>query len=77
MDFGDASLQNCIFPNLLFAFLGAGLNPNLLPQELPTWIQGKLGKQYLRNKVTLHWESNPGPTPILLLLLAQVLAHPL
>ena len=28
-----------------------------------TRVQCKLGKQYLRNKVTLHWESNPGPTP--------------
>ena len=28
------------------------------------WIQYKLGKQYLWNKVTLPWESNPGPTPI-------------
>ena len=29
-----------------------------------SWIQSKLGKQYLWNKVTLPWESNPGPTPI-------------
>ena len=29
-----------------------------------TWIQCKLGKQYLVKKVTLPWESNPGPTPI-------------
>ena len=28
------------------------------------WIQYKLGKQYLWNKGTLPWESNPGPTPI-------------
>ena len=29
-----------------------------------TWIQCKLGKQYLVKKCTLPWESNPGPTPI-------------
>ena len=29
-----------------------------------TWIQCKLGKQYLVKKFTLPWESNPGPTPI-------------
>ena len=29
-----------------------------------TWIQCKLGKQYLLKKFTLPWESNPGPTPI-------------
>ena len=29
-----------------------------------TWIQCKLGKQYLLKKVTLPWESNPEPTPI-------------
>ena len=28
-----------------------------------TWIQCKLGKQYLEKKFTLPWESNPGPTP--------------
>ena len=28
------------------------------------WIQYKLGKQYLLKKITLPWESNPGPTPI-------------
>ena len=28
------------------------------------WIQYKLGKQYLVKKITLPWESNPGPTPI-------------
>ena len=28
------------------------------------WIQCKLGKQYLLKKITLPWESNPGPTPI-------------
>ena len=27
------------------------------------WIQYKLGKQYLLKKITLPWESNPGPTP--------------
>ena len=29
-----------------------------------TWIQCKLGEQYLWKKVTLPWESNPEPTPI-------------
>ena len=29
-----------------------------------TWIQCKLGKQYLVKKCTLPWESNPGPTPV-------------
>ena len=29
-----------------------------------TWIQCKVGKQYLEKKFTLPWESNPGPTPI-------------
>ena len=29
-----------------------------------TWIQCKLGKQYLVKKFILPWESNPGPTPI-------------
>ena len=28
------------------------------------WIQCKLGKQYFLKKITLPWESNPGPTPI-------------
>ena len=28
------------------------------------WIQYKLGKRYLLKKMTLHWESNPVPTPI-------------
>ena len=35
-----------------------------LHQGLAQWIQCKLGKQYLWKKVTLPWESNPGPTPI-------------
>ena len=37
--------------------------PNHLPR-MTQWIQYKLGKQYLLKKVTLPWESNPGPTPI-------------
>ena len=28
------------------------------------WIQYKLGKRHLRNKGTLPWESDLGPTPI-------------
>ena len=35
-----------------------------LHQGMAQWIQYKLEKQYLWNKVTLPWESNPGPTPI-------------
>merc|ERR1711994_667262 len=37
--------------------------PNHLPR-MTQWIQYKLGKQDLLKKVTLPWESNPGPTPI-------------
>ena len=54
------------------ARLGSGVVKNLgcwswWPNHLPRmtqWIQYKLGKQYLLKKVTLPWESNPGPTPI-------------
>ena len=35
-----------------------------LHQEMAQWIQYKLGMQYLWNKVTLPWESIPGPTPV-------------
>ena len=34
-----------------------------LHQEMAQWIQYKLGMQYLWNKITLPWESNPEPTP--------------
>ena len=37
-----------------------------LHQGLAQWIQCKLGKQYLWKKVTLPWESNPGPNLCLL-----------
>ena len=30
---------------------------------LAQWIQYKLGKQYLWNKLTPPWESNPAPSP--------------
>ena len=35
-----------------------------LHQGMAQWIQYKLGKQYLWNKITLPWESNPAPSPI-------------
>ena len=34
-----------------------------LHQGMAQWVQCKLGKQYLWKKITLPWESNPGPTP--------------
>ena len=39
-----------------------GLQPST--SRALSWIQCKLGKQYLVKKFTLPWESNPGPTPI-------------
>ena len=36
------------------------------------WILRELGKQHLLNKVTLLWESNPGPFPIQGIMLIEV-----
>ena len=41
-----------------------GTNSQSPTSRALTWIQCKLGKQYLVKKFTLPWESNPGPTPI-------------
>ena len=49
--------------SLLF-WVVSGPGPQVSTSQALPWIQRKLGKQYLRNKVTLPWESNPGPTPI-------------
>ena len=40
-----------------------GTNSQSSTSRALTWIQCKLGKQYLLKKFTLPWESNPGPTP--------------
>jgi len=47
-----------------FGWWWTGTNSQSSTSKALTWIQGKLGKQYLVKKFTLPWESNPGPTPI-------------
>ena len=41
-----------------------GTNSQSSTSRAFTWIQCKLGKQYLLKKFTLPCESNPGPTSI-------------
>ena len=48
--------------NLLF-WVVSRPGPQTSTSRALTWIQRKLGKQYLVKKFTLPWESNPGPTP--------------
>ena len=44
--------------------LVVGVDGRITSPRITQWIQYKLGKQYLLKKITLPWESNPGPTPI-------------
>ncbi len=46
-----------------FGWWWTGTNSQSSTSRALTWIQCKLGKQYLEKKFTLPWESNPGPTP--------------
>ena len=50
--------------NITFGWWWTGTNSQSSTSKALTWIQCKLGKQYLVKKFTLPWESNPGPTPI-------------
>ena len=61
----NCNIHSC-FPRykyLLF-LVETGTNSQSFTSIVLPWIQCKLGKQYLLNKVTLPWESNPGPSPI-------------
>ena len=44
--------------------MGGWVMAESLHLVMDQWIQYKLGKQYLLKKITLPWESNPGPIPI-------------
>ena len=50
--------------DITFGWWWTGTNSQSSTSKALTWIQCKLGKQYLVKKFTLPWESNPGPTPI-------------
>ena len=49
--------------DITFGWWWTGTNSQSSTSKALTWIQCKLGKQYLEKKFTLPWESNPGPTP--------------
>ena len=58
---------NEILPFLAYVYIhdeDVGVLAESLHLVTDQWIQYKLGKQYLRKKVTQPWESNPGPTPV-------------
>jgi len=59
---GGAHAQALPFKFSLLDVSRPGLQPST--SRALSWIQCKLGKQYLEKKFTLPWESNPGPTPI-------------
>ena len=48
---------------VVLELMAESLHPVLLA-VMAQWIQYKFEKQYLWNKVTLPWESDPRPTPI-------------
>ena len=47
--------------DITFGWWWTGTNSQSSTSKALTWIQCKLGKQYLVKKFTLPWESNPGP----------------
>ena len=52
-----------LLDDITFGWWWTGTNSESSTSKPLTWIQSKLGKQYLVKKFTLPWESNPGPTP--------------
>ena len=52
-------IEDIISSTMVLELMAESLHP-----VMAQWIQYKLGKQYLWNKVTLPWESDPRPTPI-------------